>query len=183
MVYEHRNALVHLPSLSVAYAGIPKGPGHCAEGRIPIGGGAVRWSLARGAPSLARGRRHRREGRHRWSQGRRHWLKGRHYWRKRRRAAVTGWKELFFFNQESPNEVPDDYHVLNDVWNGPSRTIHMNAYDSYLDQWFTNHLYQISGGADLVFFSSVGGSAWAPRIQRDRACPECPVRPYATDHC
>ena len=95
----------------MACAGIPKGPGHYAEGRIPIGGGAVRWSLARGAPSLARGRRHRRDGRHRWSQGRRHWLKGRHYWRKRRRAAVTGWKELFFFNEESPNEVPDDYSM------------------------------------------------------------------------
>ena len=80
------------------------------------------------------GRRHWREGRHRWSQGRRHWLKERHYWRKRRRAAVTGWKELFFFNEESPNEVPDDYHVLNDVCNGPSRTIHINAYDSHLDQ-------------------------------------------------
>ena len=115
---------------TVTYAGIPKGPGHYAEGRIPIGGGAVRWSLARGAPSLARGRRHRREGRHRWSQGHRHWLKGRHYWRKRRRAAVTGWRELFF-NEESPNEVPDDYHVLNDVWNGPSRTIHIKMADGY----------------------------------------------------
>ena len=94
-------------------------------------------SRSAGAPSAGHwreGRRHWREGRHRWSQGRRHWLKGRHYWRKRRRVAVTGWKELFFFNKESPEEVPDDYHVLNDVSNGPSRTIHINAYDSHLDQ-------------------------------------------------
>ena len=85
------------------------------------------------------------------------------------RGAVIGWRgaitgergavppspagrSCFFFNEESPNEVPDDYHVLNDVWNGPSRTIHINAYDSHLDQWFTNHLYEISGGADLGFF-------------------------------
>ena len=84
------------------------------------------------------------------------------------RGAVIGWRGAItgergavppspagrscFFNEESPNEVPDDYHVLNDVWNGPSRTFHINAYDSHLDQWFTNHLYEISGGADLVFF-------------------------------
>ena len=122
---------------AVAYAGIPKGPGHYAEGRIPIGA-LGRRPLVTGerAAVAARGRRHRREGRHRWSQGRRYWLKGRHYWQKRRRVAVTGWKKLFFLTKSrlSPNEVPDDYHVLNDVWNGPSRTIHINAYDSHLDQ-------------------------------------------------
>ena len=42
--------------------------------------------------------------------------------------------------------------MLNDICNGPSRTIHINAYDSHLDQWFTNHWYEISGGADLIFF-------------------------------
>ena len=29
-------------------------------------------------------------------------------------------------------------------------------------------------------FSLFGGSAWAFQIERDRACPECPVRRYAT---
>ena len=207
-------------SLAVAYAGILKGPGHYAEGRISIGGGAVRWSLARGAPSLARGRRHRRDGRHRWSHGRRHsplalaegaplywrkrrrhrlegavfltrlggsscrwhgghlqwhtqefskdqgitlrgasrsagapsaghWREGRRHWREGAVTAETGataghmgaaigfgWRGAIILAKEAPspagrscffNEVPDDYHVLNDVCNGPSRSIHINS--------------------------------------------------------
>ena len=79
-----------------AYAGILKGPGQYAEGR-----------------------RHRLDGRHHWSQGRRHWLKGRCY-KARWAPSQAGWGCVL--DDESPNEIPDDYHVLDNVCDGPSRT-------------------------------------------------------------
>ena len=87
--------------------------GHFHMGSILDMQHSVRRFASSVSNSYVEGRHHRLDGRHRWSQGRRHWLKGRHYWREERRHWLDGAVFFcFFFYNGSPNEVPDDYHVL-----------------------------------------------------------------------
>ena len=54
---------------------------------------------------------------------------------------MAGWS--CFLDEESPNEVPDDYRVLDNVCDGSSRTI-------------------LTIAILICIYFSVGGFAWAP---------------------
>ena len=124
-------------------------------------------SRSAGAPSPGHwrdGRRHRREGR-------RHWLKGRHYCRKRHSHQLEG--AVFLTKSHLTRFMITIMCWMTSVTDPVVPFVFMLTIAILIND--SQIIDMRSAVALISFFSSVGGSAWAPRIQRDRACPECPV--------